>query len=62
MNDLRKKMEEKLHSPKWWKEIAMLNVGTILVSMGVYFFKFPNHFTTGGVSGISILIDRYIPP
>lgn len=61
MNDLRKKMEEKLHSPKWWKEIAMLNVGTILVSMGVYFFKFPNHFTTGGVSSISILIDRYIP-
>ncbi len=28
--------------------------------MGVYFFKFPNHFTTGGVSGISILLGEVL--
>ena len=41
--------------------MGYLNLGTLLMSIGVYFFKFPNHFTTGGVSGISILISRYVP-
>ena len=53
--------EKKLFSPDWWKEMGYLNLGTLLMSIGVYFFKFPNHFTTGGVSGISILISRYVP-
>ena len=34
------------------KEYALLTLGTILMVMGIYFFKFPNHFSTGGVSGI----------
>ena len=29
--------------------------------MGVYFFKFPNHFSTGGVSGISVILGHYFP-
>ena len=29
--------------------------------MGTYFFKFPNHFSTGGVSGISILLGEVVP-
>ena len=48
-------------SAAWWKEIGLLNLGTLLVAVGVYFFKFPNHFTTGGVSGISILAAHYLP-
>jgi uncharacterized membrane-anchored protein YitT (DUF2179 family) len=39
----------------------MLTLGMLLLSVGVYFFKFPNHFTTGGVSGISILLGYLIP-
>ncbi len=46
---------------KWWKDFALLNIGTLLVAVGVYFFKFPNHFTTGGVSGISIVLSPLIP-
>ena len=41
--------------------MAYLNLGTLLTAIGVYFFKFPNHFTTGGVSGMSIVLSRYIP-
>ena len=48
-------------SLSWWKEIGLLNLGTLLMALGVYFFKFPNHFTTGGVSGISILLSPYLP-
>ena len=52
--------EKKLFSPDWWKQVGWLNLGTLLIAGGVYFFKFPNHFTTGGVSGISILLAPYL--
>lgn len=43
------------------KDYAMLTIGTLLIAIGVYFFKFPNHFSTGGVSGISIVLAHYAP-
>ena len=43
------------------KNFLHVTVGTILLAIGVYFFKFPNNFSTGGVSGISILLGKLIP-
>ena len=43
------------------KDFGMLTVGTLLIALGVYFFKFPNNFSTGGVSGISIILAHYAP-
>ena len=43
------------------REFLMLTLGTLLVAVGVYFFKFPNHFSTGGVSGISIILGSLLP-
>ena len=43
---------------KYW---AVLNVGTLALAAGVYFFKSPNHFATGGVSGLSIILEPLIP-
>ncbi len=42
------------------KTFGIVNLGTFLLAVGVYFFKFPNHFTTGGVSGISILFGKQL--
>ena len=53
--------EAKLFSAAWWKQMGWLNLGTLLMAVGVYFFKFPNHFTTGGVSGISIVVAHFMP-
>lgn len=39
----------------------LMTLGTVLVAAGVYFFKSPNHFATGGVSGISIVLAKFIP-
>lgn len=39
----------------------LMTLGTLLVAIGVYFFKAPNHFATGGVSGISIVLERFLP-
>ncbi len=55
------KEEQKLFSPAWWKAMLYLHLGTLFTALGVYFFKFPNHFTTGGVSGISILLSHFAP-
>lgn len=41
---------------------VILNAGTLLLAAGVYFFKAPNNFATGGVSGISIILSRFITP
>ena len=38
-----------------------LQLGIILLTAGVYFFKSPNRFATGGVSGLSIILARLVP-
>jgi uncharacterized membrane-anchored protein YitT (DUF2179 family) len=43
---------------KYW---LFLNLGIILLTFGVYFFKTPNGFATGGVSGLSIILFKALP-
>lgn len=43
------------------KDFALLNAGVLIVALGVYFFKFPNNFSIGGVSGISVILGRLMP-
>ncbi len=45
----------------WLNEFFILNVGTLLTAIGSYFFKFPNNFSTGGVTGISVVLTYYFP-
>ncbi len=33
-----------------------MTLGTLLTTAGIYFFKLPNNFSTGGVSGISVIL------
>ena len=42
------------------KEFGWLTLGTTLMSIGIYFFKFPNNFSTGGVSGISVILGKLL--
>ena len=43
------------------RDFLLLTAGTLMVSVGVYFFKFPNNFSTGGVSGISVILGALLP-
>ncbi|HBR01033.1 MAG TPA: hypothetical protein DD738_00285 [Ruminiclostridium sp.] len=45
---------------KQTKELLIINFGLFLTAAGIHFFKIPNHFATGGVSGISILLAPFI--
>ena len=43
------------------KEWLIITAGILVMTAGIYFFKFPNHFSTGGVTGIAIVLAHYIP-
>lgn len=40
------------------RDYLILSFASLLVAVGVYFFKFPNNFTYGGISGLSVLMGR----
>lgn len=39
----------------------IMNIGCVLLAMGVYFFKIPNGFVTGGVSGMGTILAQITP-
>ena len=43
------------------REYLLLTLGTFLVAAGVYFFKFPNSFNTGGVTGMAVILNAVFP-
>lgn len=52
-------MQEK--TKQWLNDFFILNAGTLLTAVSSYFFKFPNNFSTGGVTGISVVLTHYFP-
>ena len=49
-----------MHKNKIWsvvREYAMLTMATLIMVAGIYFFKFPNNFSFGGVTGIAIILS-----
>ena len=42
-------------------DFLVMTFGVLLLTAGVYFFKIPNGFSTGGVSGISTVLGAVIP-
>ncbi len=42
-------------------EWLWLTLGASVMAVGIYFFEILNHFTTGGVSGLSIILAVIIP-
>lgn len=46
---------------KTLKSLLFLHIGIVLLSTGVYFFKIPNGFSTGGVTGIGTILGKITP-
>ena len=42
-------------------DYVVMTFGTALMSVGVYFFKIPNGFSTGGVSGLATILGSLTP-
>lgn len=43
------------------KYYGTLTFATLLMAVGVYFFKFTNNFTFGGITGLSVVVAQLIP-
>ncbi|MBQ8146837.1 MAG: YitT family protein [Clostridia bacterium] len=51
----------KTKAQKIWGEILsylIITFGTLIIAAGIYFFKFPNHFSVGGVSSLAVLLSK----
>ena len=44
-----------------FKNFTLLTVSTLIMSVGIYFFKFANNFTFGGITGLAVLVARFSP-
>lgn len=45
---------------KFVKQGVLLTFGSALIALGIYFFKFPNNFATGVVSGLPVILGRIV--
>lgn len=43
------------------KNFSLLTISTLIMSVGIYFFKFANNFTFGGITGIAVLVAKFLP-
>ena len=43
------------------KNFTVMTMGCVLLAIGVYFFKIPNGFATGGVTGIGTVLAKITP-
>ena len=51
----------KFFNAKNIKYFIYVNIGILLTAIGIYFFKTPNGFATGGVSGLSLIMSKILP-
>lgn len=41
------------------KEFFLINLGVVMVALGMYFFLMPNNLATGGANGLAIVINKF---
>lgn len=43
------------------KQYILIAAGSFIVAFGVYYFMVPENLATGGISGLSIVLNNYLP-
>ena len=43
------------------KNFVLLTLSTLVMAVGIYFFKFANNFTFSGITGLAVLVARLCP-
>lgn len=41
-----------------WKSFSLLTGSILIMAVGIYFFKFANNFTFGGITGLAVLVAK----
>ncbi|MCR4695428.1 MAG: YitT family protein [Pseudobutyrivibrio sp.] len=58
---LIKDIEKRIEVKRAVFEYTSFTFGALAMVAGIYFFKFPNHFSFGGISGLSIVLAAITP-
>ena len=43
------------------RDYVMMTFAAFIMAVGMYFFRFPNKFSFGGVSGLAVVLSHYFP-
>ncbi|MCI8649181.1 MAG: YitT family protein [Anaerotruncus sp.] len=42
-------------------KFALITLSSIVMTLGIYFFRFPNHFSFGGITGLAVVLAKFLP-
>ena len=63
-HELEQQRRLRIRQLKQWKKVLLeyviITVATLLLVAGVHFFKFPNHFSFGGVTGVAVVVGEVL--
>ena len=63
-HELEQQRRLRIRQLKQWKKVLLeyviITVATLLLVAGVHFFKFPNHFSFGGVTGVAVVLGEVL--
>ncbi len=46
---------------KYFKNLCLITLSIFIMAVGVYFFKFPDNFVFGGVTGFAVVVAKVLP-
>lgn len=54
-------MIQKVHLKDTVRQYAIITASILFMAIGTYFFKFPNNFSFGGVTGLAVVVSAIAP-
>lgn len=61
INEEKNLKRDKIQHKYTVKEVVLIMIGILLVASAIHFFLVPSNLTSGGASGIAIVLSHYIP-
>lgn len=58
---LKESIVESLTSLRWWRDMIIIAIGSLIVSAGFVFFINPYNFVPGGVYGMGVVLHNIFP-
>ena len=58
---LKESIMESLTSLRWWRDMIIIAIGSLIVSAGFVFFINPYNFVPGGVYGMGVVLHNIFP-
>lgn len=58
---LLKTLRAQVATKKFWFDLVVMTAGMFVASCSVYFFLIPSHLIVGSITGLSLVIAKFVP-